>query len=409
MDAARGVLSLKVDSCERHRVYYANNKSVINLKHKRYRLLNKQAINLQHRAYYEQHKQLILDRKKLSRLQNQQKTVQEEYNKAYYIEHKEAIHLYHQQYHLHKKDIINEQRRLRYQSNKLLVNSKRRAKYESRKEAINHQRRNHYLENKQKATLSHIRYQIRNKEAINMQRRISYQRKLPNTPTKRTTSLISKARRKIPPFPFACDLDFVSQLVSYASRHFHVSDPIDWYRVSSRQMNQVGGSAILKYLGGLGPALQVVHPEEAWDLPRFSLRTKKSRQRWVRVLLQQILPSGVELFEDYLHPDLLWDPSTKLPMELDIWVPKFQLALEYQGEQHYHEFSVFNSLASYIKRDIKKKQRCIERGITLVTVPYWWDGKKESLACILFREIPQIFARPRELLTDCSSGFIKEG
>lgn len=38
---------------------------------------------------------------------------------------------------------------------------------------------------------------------------------------------------------------------------------------------------------------------------------------------------------DYRHPDLLAYAGT--PLELDVYVPEYKLALEYQGIQHYHE------------------------------------------------------------------------
>lgn len=112
-------------------------------------------------------------------------------------------------------------------------------------------------------------------------------------------------------------------------------------------------------------------------------------------------------------------------MELDLWIPRYKLALEYQGttafafifafaffrlspspssfcsaltfftffrhlclspsslslfisfqgEQHYHDihaaFGPSGTMALYSERDLKKKKACAENGITLVIIPYW--------------------------------------
>jgi hypothetical protein len=59
--------------------------------------------------------------------------------------------------------------------------------------------------------------------------------------------------------------------------------------------------------GNLGNALQYAYPELDWDLTKFSIRGKKSGQRWLKVKVKQLLPGkGLEIVEDYQHPDLLF-------------------------------------------------------------------------------------------------------
>jgi hypothetical protein len=59
---------------------------------------------------------------------------------------------------------------------------------------------------------------------------------------------------------------------------------------------------LLKF-GNLGGALQFAYPEFEWDHTKFSVRGKKSGQRWLKVMVKQLLP-GMEIVEDYQHPDL---------------------------------------------------------------------------------------------------------
>ncbi len=41
-------------------------------------------------------------------------------------------------------------------------------------------------------------------------------------------------------------------------------------------------------------------------------------------------------------------------------------------------------------RDKKKNVACKELGITLITIPYWWDGKLSSLAATIQHIRPDI-------------------
>ncbi len=41
-------------------------------------------------------------------------------------------------------------------------------------------------------------------------------------------------------------------------------------------------------------------------------------------------------------------------------------------------------------RDKRKIISCKEMGITLITVPYWWDGKLSSIATTIHAERPDI-------------------
>ena len=42
-----------------------------------------------------------------------------------------------------------------------------------------------------------------------------------------------------------------------------------------------------------------------------------------------------------------------------------------------HNKNLYQSLGDVKKRDELKQQLVREKGITLITVPFWWDGKEE--------------------------------
>jgi hypothetical protein len=100
--------------------------------------------------------------------------------------------------------------------------------------------------------------------------------------------------------------------------------------------------------GNLGAALQFAYPEVTWELERFSVRGKKAGQRWLKVKIEELLPT-VEIIEDYLHPELFWgmfsssffiplipllnllEENSDRHVELDLWLPHFRIAIEFQG------------------------------------------------------------------------------
>jgi hypothetical protein len=77
-------------------------------------------------------------------------------------------------------------------------------------------------------------------------------------------------------------------------------------------------------------------------------------------------------------------------MELDIFIPDLNLALEYQGEQHYQNIFRFSEQKIQMERDREKKQACKQSGITLIEVPYWWTQTKETLVTIIHAANPEL-------------------
>ena len=91
-------------------------------------------------------------------------------------------------------------------------------------------------------------------------------------------------------------------------------------------------------------------------------------------------------------------------MELDIYLPSLNLAFEYQvffpslnnnfpffcsililylltfQQQERHHYTsaqyTFHTLDNIQKRDETKRQLVQEKGITLITVPCWWNGQQ---------------------------------
>jgi hypothetical protein len=72
--------------------------------------------------------------------------------------------------------------------------------------------------------------------------------------------------------------------------------------------------------------------------------------------------------------------TTDEKMELDIFLPKEQLAFEYQGEQHFRDVYGLGNHSERIQKDKEKEEQCRLKGIILIKIPYWWDKTLSSLA-----------------------------
>jgi len=58
--------------------------------------------------------------------------------------------------------------------------------------------------------------------------------------------------------------------------------------------------------------------------------------------------------------------------------PKFQERHHYINAEY-----AFNPVEDYKERDKRKQQLALQKGITLVTVPCWWDGKPSRFFYII--------------------------
>jgi len=77
-------------------------------------------------------------------------------------------------------------------------------------------------------------------------------------------------------------------------------------------------------------------------------------------------------------------------MEFDIFIPSLSLAFEYNGRQHYEFNNLFGSSYLQQKRDRFKLASVKLTGITLITIPYWWDEKEASLLSTIQAHRPDI-------------------
>lgn len=95
-------------------------------------------------------------------------------------------------------------------------------------------------------------------------------------------------------------------------------------------------------------------------------------------ILRALHSHGYGGFRLNTHPEWLVindEVSGKeIQLELDLWDPENNVAIEYNGPQHYHfteeHWTDFYDYAKYVKNSIAKEEICQRNGIELIVVPY---------------------------------------
>jgi len=113
------------------------------------------------------------------------------------------------------------------------------------------------------------------------------------------------------------------------------------------------------------------------------------RQLFLHSTVTHLFPAQIVKL-NHIHPTLRYARNNR-HVEFDIFITELNLALEYQGEQHFHQTNIYGSLQFQKMRDKEKREKCERSGITLIEVPYWWDGKKESLMATINKKRPELF------------------
>ena len=90
-----------------------------------------------------------------------------------------------------------------------------------------------------------------------------------------------------------------------------------------------------------------------------------------KAIKDYLAKNNIEFIEQHRFDDC----RNLLPLPFDFYIPSLNLAIEYDGEQHFKLNSCFNKtkkkLREVQKRDNIKTQYCKENNINLLRIPYW--------------------------------------
>ena len=170
------------------------------------------------------------------------------------------------------------------------------------------------------------------------------------------------------------NFSYYKNILLNIQRKYSIQQKKDWYRIPL-YIDHVF----------LFPILKIIHNNEEWKRSSFLLRTKRTMQRNLFLSIQSIFFSHL-IYENYRYP-LLKDQyynnisnDNNYNLEYDIFIPTYNMAIEYQGEHHYDDIpSGFNFLELYQSRDQVKRYLTAQNQIILIDIPYWWNHSLSSL------------------------------
>lgn len=142
--------------------------------------------------------------------------------------------------------------------------------------------------------------------------------------------------------------------------------------VSRHTLESSRGSTLpRKY--NLQDTLLKAYPEKNWKFRKIFSKG----QTYLTKLVSELFGSSIKLECGYKHPSIKHSKSDK-NIELDLFVPDYHLAIEYQGLQH--EFPSFRGKLKLQKeRDQEKRLLCQQNGILLIEIPELWSGLIDDL------------------------------
>lgn len=155
----------------------------------------------------------------------------------------------------------------------------------------------------------------------------------------------------------------MKEFIYHLEKKYKIQSLNDWERISSHQIQESGGPTAYS----LKSLLQITYPDKDFSSFNSCIKNKKSSQRWLSIVLRELFPD-VEVIEDGLTPS---------GIELDVWIPKYSLGVEYHGIQHYLDSPHYGPLELYQFRDQQKIKECKRNNIKLLVVPFWWDNQKD--------------------------------
>src|SRR5690349_2801552 len=123
----------------------------------------------------------------------------------------------------------------------------------------------------------------------------------------------------------------------------------------------------------------------------FAPYHKRGRQFALRRQVEELFPDQA-ILEEVALDRVTRRHARGAPWRVDVYLPQLRLALEYQGELHYSDGSMFLPASGRAQIDAEKRAAIQAAGITLIEVPFWWTLDTSRLKAELETRRPDLFA-----------------
>lgn len=181
--------------------------------------------------------------------------------------------------------------------------------------------------------------------------------------------------------------------INWLGNRLGIGHPTDWYAVTEQDFIDNYGITLLSryYASSISDCIMTVLGEEhPWEKILFY---KNEYKREVRLygIISCGLPKENVIFR-YKHPTLRHEISGR-KIEFDVFVETLNLAIEYQGQQHYQPVERFDgkdpikaqkSFQRRIETDQEKRDQAKANGVRLLEIKYSdWDGSLDYIIAII--------------------------
>ena len=172
----------------------------------------------------------------------------------------------------------------------------------------------------------------------------------------------------------------VLKYIHWLENKLEIKSKKDWYNFGYENIqNNNGDSLLQKFSHSPLKILQYSYPKYPWSVERFGKTSKFERQLYR--LIKKLLKNE-QVIHRYKSKICRFKKSNR-PMELDIYLPKFKKAIEFQGSQHYFAKWGKHHLKEIKQRDREKKNTFKKNGIKILYVTYKWKGQRKPIIKLL--------------------------
>jgi hypothetical protein len=186
------------------------------------------------------------------------------------------------------------------------------------------------------------------------------------------------------------------KFMTWMQDKFEISSEVQWHNVTKDLIEWNHGSSFLDHFGGsMVEMLRTHYPTKSWKIENWTLNSKSRLQYLLKDCLVSIVGNNnIEIEYECGLPFMVFqknnnDNYNKLStMRFDIWIPRYNIAMEYQGIQHFiynHFIHSDYGLYHQENRDRQKVQSCIEWNIDLIHVPFWMEYDGNAMKELLYK------------------------